>query len=139
MVIPALNEQTCVEDSVRRWRDRGAAFVRVVDNGSTDLTAARALASGAELLRESRPGYGAAAWRGTRNLPTGVEWIVFSSADGSDRLDTAEAALFQAAIDAGAEFVLGERVSLPESREHLKCTVSHCLAPENRCGIRASP
>ncbi|MBU6401797.1 MAG: glycosyltransferase [Verrucomicrobia bacterium] len=119
VVIPALNEDLCIADTVRHWLLRGAARVRVVDNGSTDQTGSLAAATGAEVLREVRRGYGAAAWLGTQQLPERIEWILFSSADGSDRLDEPGAAAFQSAIDAGADLVLGERVSLAESRQHL--------------------
>ena len=109
VIIPALNEAPCVAGTVIYWRARGAAVVRVVDNGSTDETGTRARGAGAEVIHEPRRGYGAAAWTGTRALPAGIEWILFSSADGSDRLDDAEQAAFQAAIDRGADLVLGER------------------------------
>ena len=55
-------------------------------------------------------------------LPTDIEWILFSSADGSDRLDDAERMAFQAAINGGADLVLGERVSLAASRDWLTPT-----------------
>jgi len=119
VVIPALDEAECIAATVRRWRECGAAVVRVVDNGSADNTADIAAAAGAVVMSEPQRGYGAAAWRGTGELPAGVDWIVFSSADGSDQLDDESAARFQVAIDGGAELVLGERVSLPESRVHL--------------------
>ncbi|MEO7414942.1 MAG: glycosyltransferase, partial [Opitutaceae bacterium] len=98
VVIPALNEAPCIADTVLAWRMRGVALVRVVDNGSTDDTAARARDVGAEVLVEPRRGYGAAAWAGTRDLPPTIEWILFSSADGSDRLDSESAKAFQARI-----------------------------------------
>jgi len=122
VIIPALNEAPCVASTVAYWRARGAALVRVVDNGSTDDTADRARAVGAGVVREPQRGYGAAAWTGTRALPAGIEWILFSSADGSDRLDDAERAAFQHAIDGGADLVLGERVSLATSRGWLTPT-----------------
>lgn len=119
VIIPALNEADCVAGTVRAWRASGAALVRVVDNGSTDATAARAQEAGAGVCREPQRGYGAAAWAGTRDLPPPIEWILFSSADGSDRLDEPAAAAFQLAIDGGAELVLGERVTLAASRAGL--------------------
>ena len=122
VIIPALNETLCVAGTVAYWRSRSAGLVRVVDNGSTDDTAASARAAGAEVLREPRRGYGAAAWTGTRDLPPEIEWIVFSSADGSDRLDDTERAAFQTAIDRGADLVLGERVSHAASRTRLTPT-----------------
>jgi glycosyltransferase involved in cell wall biosynthesis len=120
VVIPALNEEGCVGDTVRRWLALGVSGVRVVDNGSTDGTASIARASGTEVLTESRRGYGAAAWRGLQDWPAGCEWVLFSSADGSDRLSAEEAAAWTAATEAGAELVIGDRVALPASRRELK-------------------
>lgn len=120
VVIPALDEQGCVRFIVHYWRGRGASLVRVVDNGSRDATARRAAEARAEVLHEPARGYGAAAWRGCQQLPPGIEWILFSSADGSDRLDPDEIAASDAAIRSGADLIIGERVSRAESRAHLK-------------------
>ncbi len=122
VVIPALNEAPCVAATVLYWRMRGAALVRVVDNGSTDGTAQQAEDAGADVIREPHRGYGAAAWAGTRGLPASIEWIIFSSADGSDRLDDDGAAAFQREIDRGAVLVLGERVTRWASRARLTPT-----------------
>ncbi len=119
VVVPALNEELSVADVAGYWRGRGAGLVRVVDNGSTDGTAEQARSAGAEVLFEPRRGYGAAAWRGTLNLPAHIEWMLFSAADGSDRLDGPEAAAFQSAMDGGADLVLGERTSLAASQKSL--------------------
>lgn len=120
VVIPALNEAECVGATVRQWRALGAARVRVADNGSTDTTADAAQAAGAQVVREPRRGYGAAAWRGLQEWPEDCEWVLFSSADGSDRLSPEELAAWQSAVDAGADLVIGERVSLAASRAELK-------------------
>lgn len=122
VVIPALNEAECVADTVLYWRMQGVALVRVVDNGSTDATAARAHDVGADVRSEPLRGYGAAAWAGTRDLPARIEWILFSSADGSDRLDNEAAVGFQREIDGGAVLVLGERVTHANSRRRLTST-----------------
>jgi glycosyltransferase involved in cell wall biosynthesis len=122
VVIPALNEAACIADTVLYWRIRGAALVRVVDNGSSDATAARARDAGADVRMEPQRGYGAAAWTGTRGLPARVEWILFSSADGSDRLDDQAASAFQREIEGGAVLVLGERVTRLNSRRLLTPT-----------------
>jgi glycosyltransferase involved in cell wall biosynthesis len=119
VIVPALNEAECVAQVVRHWLDQGAARVRVVDNGSNDATAAMARNAGAEVVSELKRGYGAAAWRGLQNIPPGIEWVLFSSADGSDRLESVAAVVFQSAVDGGADFVLGERVSSSDSRSHL--------------------
>lgn len=120
MVIPALNEEGCVRFTVHYWRGFGASLVRVVDNGSRDATARRASEAKAEVLHEPARGYGAAAWRGCQQLPPDIEWVLFSSADGSDRLEEEEVTAFAAAIRSGADLIIGERVSRTESRAHLK-------------------
>lgn len=119
VVIPALNEAACIAETVRAWQQLGAGRVRVVDNGSHDATAAVAMDSGAEVLLEVRRGYGAAAWHGLQMWRPGLPWVLFSAADGSDRLAPEELPAWQAAIDAGAHLVVGNRVISPESRVSL--------------------
>lgn len=120
VIIPALNEAGCIRFTVHYWRLRRAAHVRVVDNGSHDATARLAAEAGAEVRLEPRAGYGAAAWSGARHPPPGIEWLLFSAADGSDRLEPEEAAAFDRVIGEGADFVLGERVSEARSRANLR-------------------
>ncbi|MCI0746271.1 MAG: glycosyltransferase family 2 protein [Verrucomicrobia subdivision 3 bacterium] len=120
VVIPALNEALCVGETVQTWLSFGAGRVRVVDNGSSDDTATVAAQAGAEVISEPGRGYGAAAWAALQNWPTGMEWVLFSSADGSDRLTLAEAVEWQKALDSSADLVIGDRTSLAESRQCLK-------------------
>jgi hypothetical protein len=120
VLVPALEEEECVAATVRDWLALGARRVRVVDNGSRDATAARAAEAGAEVVHEPVPGYGAAAWTGLQDWPADCDWILFSSADGSDRLTAEEAQHWQRAIDGGAEMVLGDRTADPEARACLK-------------------
>jgi len=120
VLIPARNESECIEGTVREWRELGARFVRVVDNGSSDNTAAAARNAGAEVFSEPRRGYGAACWTGLSSLPAEVEWILFSSADGSDRLSADDMLRWDGVAASGADLVVGDRCSLPEAREHLK-------------------
>jgi glycosyltransferase involved in cell wall biosynthesis len=120
VTIPALNEAACVALTISAWLDLGAGKIRVVDNGSTDATADAARKAGAEVLIEPRRGYGAAAWRGLQDWPSAMTWVLFSSADGSDKLSKEEAREWQAAIDAGADLIIGDRVSVRESRAELK-------------------
>lgn len=124
VVIPALNEAGCVAATVKQWRILGMRNVRVVDNGSTDSTAIRAREAGAEVIHEPRRGYGAAAWRGIQDLPAGTECVLFSSADGSDRLAPEDLPVWQGALDDGADLVIGDRFSPGESRRHLKVVQS---------------
>lgn len=111
MVIPAWNERDCVAATISAWRALGFGCVRVVDNGSTDGTAEVARRSGAEVVTEPQRGYGAAAWRGLQDLPPEIEWVLFSSADGSDALDPDELPAWTAAAERGADIILGDRCS----------------------------
>jgi len=120
VVVPALNEADSVAETVRQWLALGVGRVRVVDNGSTDDTALVARAAGAEVVEAVRRGYGAAAWRGLEDWPADHEWVLFSSADGSDRLSREEMMVWQDAAETGAELVLGDRVSPAASRRELK-------------------
>ena len=122
VLIPALNEAPCIGGTIRDWFALGAACVRVVDNGSTDDTARVAVQAGAEVLHEPRRGYGAAAWRGLQDWPSDCAWVLFSSADGSDRLSAFESLAWQGAVDSGADMVLGDRTALASGRSYLKPT-----------------
>lgn len=119
VLIPALNEEASLPATIADWRDLGAARVRVVDNGSTDRTAAAAREAGAEVMREPRRGYGAAVWRGLQDWPETMAWVLFSSADGSDRLTPAEAIRWQEAVANGADLVLGDRTARPSAETDL--------------------
>ncbi|HAM71177.1 MAG TPA: glycosyl transferase [Verrucomicrobiales bacterium] len=113
ILIPALNESQAIRATVQEWIALGVGAVRVVDNGSTDDTARVAADAGAEVVREPRRGYGAACWTGLLSPPAGIEWVLFSSADGSDRFQPAELPLWQQAVDEGVELVLGNRCLFP--------------------------
>ena len=108
LVIPALNE----EDSIGRVLGEvpPGLFdqVFVVDNGSTDATAARASARGATVFHEPRRGYGNACLRALRALPPDTDVVVFMDGDGSDV--PAEASGLLGPITEGqADLVLGSR------------------------------
>jgi len=120
VLIPALNEASCIAGTLQQWIDIGVARVRVVDNGSTDDTAHVAGRWGAEVLKEPRRGYGAAAWCGLQHWPSDMEWVLFSSADGSDRLSAEEARRWQEAVQDGADLIVGDRMTHPDSRAHLR-------------------
>lgn len=125
-MIPALNEEECVAKTIRAWHSLGFPLIRVIDNGSTDATAAVARAHGAEVLAEPIRGYGAAAWRGLQNLPASIEWVLFSSADGSDTLDLSELVEWNRAALFGADFILGDRCSHPRSLKTLNPSQRWC-------------
>lgn len=108
LVIPALDEAEVIGTVVTRVpRDRIAEVI-VVDNGSTDGTAAAAAAAGARVVREPRRGYGAACWAGVTALPAAAEVVVFIDGDGSQRPEEIPRVLEP--IERGrADVVLGAR------------------------------
>lgn len=114
VLIPALNEEACVGRTVADWLGAGFARVRVVDNGSSDGTGAAAVRAGAEVVVEPVRGYGSAAWRGLEGVPPGVDWVLFSSADGSDALEPEELARWEA-VAPEADLILGDRSVLEAS------------------------
>jgi hypothetical protein len=70
VVIPALNEADCIGTVITQARERGATDVVVVDDGSTDDTAAVATLSGAKVLR-------APLWQGAWGaIQTGIRYGV---------------------------------------------------------------
>ncbi len=80
--------------------------VIVVDNGSTDATAAVAAALGARVVHEPRRGYGAAVHAGL--LAARSELVAVLDGDGS--LDPAVLEPLAAAVLAGADLAVGRRV-----------------------------
>jgi len=109
-LIPALNEEASLPGVLADLQGRGLRRVVVVDNGSTDATAAVARAHGAEVVYCGRRGYGSACLRGMDHLhaqPPDV--LVFLDGDGAD--DPADLAAILAPIEAGtADLVIGSRV-----------------------------
>ncbi len=111
VIIPCLNEAETIERCVASAR---AAMQRagiegeviVADNGSEDGSAELAVGAGAEVVHEQRRGYGSAyiagfaAARGT--------YIVMADADLT--YDFEEIPRFLAALDDGADMVIGDRM-----------------------------
>jgi glycosyltransferase involved in cell wall biosynthesis len=77
----------------------------VVDNNCTDGTADVARSHGADVVAEARPGYGAAVHAGVVAADTPV--VAVLDADGS--LDPRELPVLVAALDRGADMVIGRR------------------------------
>jgi glycosyltransferase involved in cell wall biosynthesis len=108
VILPALNEAATIAEVVRSCR---ASVPRpheiiVIDDGSTDATAAQAAAAGAEVIRlELNRGKGAALQLGIERSAGAV--LFFLDADGQD--DPGEIPLLLEAIDAGADLVVGSR------------------------------
>ncbi len=107
VILPAHNEGETIASVVRQCRDAvPAAEILVVDDGSTDATAARAAAAGARVVRLTpNRGKGHALRHGIAEARGAV--LVFLDADGQD--DPGEIPLLLDAIDAGADLVVGSR------------------------------
>ncbi|MFI6045529.1 glycosyltransferase family 2 protein [Nocardia sp. NPDC051321] len=77
----------------------------VVDNGSTDGTAAVARARGATVVQESRPGYGAAVQAGIAAARTDLVAVL----DGDGSMDPAELPGLVELVRGGADLAVGRR------------------------------
>lgn len=133
LVIPALDEELglprVLAELPSGWFDR----VVVVDNGSRDRTAEVARKAGVELVHEPRRGYGRACQRGLAALFSGPralaagDWVAFLDADYSDYPEDLTV-LLTALFEGRADFVLGSRLSNPES--------ARAMLPQSRWGTR---
>jgi glycosyltransferase involved in cell wall biosynthesis len=108
VILPALDEERALP-AVLAALPAGYRAV-VVDNGSTDRTAAVAAEGGALVVRESRRGFGSACWRGLVAATSDV--VCFMDADGS--FDPAELPkVADPVLDGGADLVLAARRAAP--------------------------
>jgi glycosyltransferase involved in cell wall biosynthesis len=106
VAIPALNEEASIAAVVAGIPRTVAGRVIVADGGSSDATAARAAAAGAQVIDAGR-GYGRACWLATE-AAHGAEIMVFMDGDGAD--DPASLAALIAPIRSGdCDFVIGSR------------------------------
>jgi glycosyltransferase involved in cell wall biosynthesis len=108
IVIPAFNEEQSIGSVLDEIPPEHADEVIVVDNGSTDRTAAIAAERGATVLCEDRRGYGAACSKGIRHTGDGTDVIVILDADLSDYPDDLPGIL-QPIREGRADFVIGSR------------------------------
>src|SRR5262245_53659053 len=83
LIIPALNEEVAIGTVVRAAPASLVDEVIVVDNGSTDRTAAEARRAGARVVLEPRRGYGAACLAGVRATTPETAIVAFVDGDGS--------------------------------------------------------
>ena len=107
VIIPAYNEEAAIGKVLEAIPRSLVKQVIVVDNGSTDGTAARAVQMGAELVRESRRGYGQACLSGIRALKN-IEIVVFLDGDYSDYPEEMEV-LTAPIVQGRADLVIGSR------------------------------
>ncbi len=145
-IVPCLNEARAISAVVVALRP----FVReilVVDDGSTDGTAAVASASGATVCRLERSlGKGAALAVGWMAAATqGAEWVLLLDGDGQH--DPKDAPGLFAAATAGVRLVVGNRMSqaaaMPWLRRQTNRWMSRRISglagipiPDSQCGFR---
>jgi glycosyltransferase involved in cell wall biosynthesis len=106
VVIPALDEEQSIADVVRSIPRAVASRVIVADGGSSDATALRAKAAGADVIHAGR-GYGRACLAGVMAAED-ADIVVFMDGDGAD--DPQAIASLVEPIRAGrCDFVIGSR------------------------------
>ena len=109
LIIPALNEAEAIGQLLRQVPVALFAQIVVVDNGSTDGTAAAAREAGAEVVLEPRRGYGRACLAGLAALRAGTNAVVFMDGDLSDDpMDLTR--LVRRFENDGVDLVIGSRV-----------------------------
>ncbi|MEL6351059.1 MAG: glycosyltransferase family 2 protein [Cyanobacteria bacterium J06627_28] len=107
VIIPVLNEEDTIGEVVHQLRAHALTQICVVDNGSSDRTAAIATAAGATVISEPRRGYGQACWTGLQTpMAKRAKWILFCDGDGSDDLSELPALLKRRS---DYDFILGNR------------------------------
>lgn len=109
VIIPCLNEEEPIAEVVREVLAQGVDEVIVVDNGSTDATAARATAAGARVVAQPSRGYGRACATGVRAVRPDTQIVCFLDGDGSDVPAFLPAVVGPVAADQ-ADFVAGSRL-----------------------------
>ena len=145
-IIPAYFEEKHVADVVERTLKQ-VDNVLVVDDGSSDATAANARAAGAEVIRHERnAGKGETIKTGLRYwLERGFQHVIILDADGQHLPE--EIARFIAAAPAGADLLIGTRMNdvrqMPLVRRIVNRYMSQRISrvcgqhvPDTQCGFR---
>ena len=109
VVIPCLDEEEPISDVVHEIVAQGVDEVIVVDNGSTDQTAARAAAAGAKVVSQPIRGYGRACATGLDAVRPDAEIVCFLDGDGSD-VSSFLPDIVGPIADGSADFVIGSRL-----------------------------
>jgi glycosyltransferase involved in cell wall biosynthesis len=137
IIVPALNESATIGAVVARVGEFGRALV--VDDGSTDTTAAVARAAGAEVVRHaSNRGYDAALNSGfARAAELGCAYLITIDADGQH--DPAQLRDMIRYLDGGYQMVLGVRARSQRFSERMFALCARRLwsISDPLCGMKA--
>ena len=117
VIIPVFNEESSIGRVLDDLPQEKLKEIIVVDNACTDNTAEVAQKHGARVVGETRRGYGSACLKGISEL-NGTDIIVFIDGDYSDYPEELEK-LVEPIKTGEADFVLGSRMILPDSRAAL--------------------
>jgi glycosyltransferase involved in cell wall biosynthesis len=115
IVVPALNEAATIGTVVSRLGAQGRVIV--VDDGSSDGTAEIARSNGADVVvHQQNVGYDKALGSGfARAGELGCKYVITVDADGQHPVDLLPK--FVAALDSGADMVVGIRDHIPRISE----------------------
>lgn len=114
-LIPCYNEEEGISAVIKafpkeRLRRQGFIIeVIVIDNNSSDKTAAVAKAAGAQVIHEAKKGKGNAIRTGFANVPADTDYVVML--DGDDTYKASEVMRLIEPIDSGfAQVIIGSRM-----------------------------
>jgi glycosyltransferase involved in cell wall biosynthesis len=146
-VIPCLNEEASIAPLVKGVREY-LSSVFVIDDGSSDSTAARARDAGATVLSHSAPlGKGAALRTGwTKARECGFSWALTLDGDGQHARENIPA-FFSSCERTSARLVIGNRMGqahrIPLIRRWVNLWMSRHISklagqnlPDSQCGFR---
>jgi glycosyltransferase involved in cell wall biosynthesis len=136
IIIPALNEAASIAAVLARVGDYGLPIV--VDDGSTDATAAIAKAGGAEVVSHAvNQGYDGALSSGfERAAALGCQYVITMDADGQH--NPAQLAQIIQALDDGNDLVLGVRDRQQRIGETIFCWIGKLFwrISDPLCGMK---
>ena len=113
VIIPCRNEAEALGHVLAEIPRAAVHEIIVVDNGSTDQTAAVAARGRARVVQEPRAGYGRACLAGITALDPSVDTVVFMDGDHSDDAEDLPG-LLEPIEQGTADFVVGSRAALAE-------------------------